>query len=736
MTSRLLALLLLLPAVSFAGGADVYPHSADFHPNKSFVPVRLRGSGVGGAATIQQVGEVVIIEGDEDLVSSDGMGGWGIVADGNYAQQVDITNRFFEKYADEFDEIILFTTFSDTGAMGASAYEMSVQNKVKGIGRAVFDNTSFWGAEKKKLTAFVNMMRIDTYEGYGVALTSPDNWLYAVIGQEFGHGWLSFMSYIDANGVKSMGLLGRDESHWASTLQAYASVLDGNEFSAAPDGDGYYSVVNSNARFSPLDLYGMGLIPASEVPPFFLIKDAVTATGRTVNPANPIRSTTKLKGTREDITIEQVVASEGPRIPSSDNSQHGFRVAFVLLTRPGETAAQVIPTANKLNEVRKVWEQQFGEMTGGKGTMCTQVSAPCGAPTAHIGAGLVAEAGGNHNNIAEPGEPVLVTFDISNDAAAPAQNVLVKALGDVVAGVAPAEVAELAPAGVVSVPFMGQIPPGAQCGVPLTIEAESVVDGHTFRGFARVTPGLTSLWHESFETDDAFFTVNRDGSDTVTMNGWSYGTPTEVRARYGYLLQPSSGHESQKGWFTGLQGGPTDMVQSYLGVGTSTLTSTPIDVSSTYLPVLRYYAWYLAIDYTDPMSGGEIADGVSLLVEGSADRGQTWVMLDEVTGASTRWREREVPLDGKLPLDKAIMLRFTVSNSDPNIQVEAGIDDLQITTLTSACNPSYVAPEDTTVTPPKSGGCAYAPGGAPAGLLGLVAVMIFAGLALRRRRAR
>src|SRR5581483_628401 len=296
--------------------------------------------------------------------------------------------RFFSAYPDQFDEIIVFTTFDDTGTPGAAAYEISVRQDVKGIGRAILDDSPAWSANNHFLAAFVDMMRWDSWESFGVPISDPASPLYSTLGQEFAHRWLSTMHYVDGTGANSAAMLGRAGQHWASTLQTNASVMDGNQI--VDNGDGSFTITDSFRRYSPLDLYGMGLLDASGVPPWFRVAGATKTDGTPIDPTIPnLRRGQKILGTREDITIDQVIAAEGPRMPPPASAQHAFRVAWALLTRPGERASEVLDIAAKLELSRHVWEQKFLEFTGGLGTMCTQVSAPCGAPLAQFTGGAI-----------------------------------------------------------------------------------------------------------------------------------------------------------------------------------------------------------------------------------------------------------------------------------------------------------------------------------------------------------
>jgi MYXO-CTERM domain-containing protein len=696
-------------------------HSADFHPNPGFVHARNYMAGDPKPGNVEQMGEIVILEGDDQLVSTS-KDGFGIVVDARAQNPVNITNRFYTKYGDDFDEIIIFTTFDDVGAQGAAAYEISTQQDVKGLGQDIFDDSVSWGSQGGKLHAFVNMMKWDQFDG-AIPMTDPRSDLYSVLGQEFAHRWLAFLRYTDSTGAISTAMLGRDGAHWASTLSANGSFMDGNVLTLTSDG--YYQTSALMSTYWALDLYAMGLAPATEVPPWFLIKNAVTSTGRMVNPAVYLRNGAKIQGTREDIEINQVLAAEGPRTPAWDQSPHAFRVAFVVVTKPGEHASQVMNVAKVLDEARVVWEKQFAQYTGGRASMCTQVSAPCGAlAAAHILGGEVVEHGGNMNGVVEPGEPVLVTFHVVNDSEIPAHDIEVHTEGNFLSNASSTVIDQLQPAEKRDVVFAGTLPADAVCGEALTIDVASTVDGHTFRGFAEVTPGLQQAKAVDFNKSRQGWIANPDGKDTTTVNGWEFGTPQRYGGFNGWSFQPGACYSSSKCWFTGLQTGHRGMMDSSLGVGESHLYSTPIDLHKTYLPILNFAAWFQALDFSNAQNPQD-ASGVQLIVEGSTDGGATWTNLDTVSSTQPAWQPRSVALDGLIDTSGKLMLRFTIANPAMTDAVEAGVDGINITTQTAACNPDQPAP-----LPMKSSGCSIA----DAPTSSMLVLLLFLGAALLRRR--
>jgi hypothetical protein len=709
----------------------------DWHPDPALVPLyrpSLADTGEGG---VEQVGEVVILEGDDTIVTDDGKGNLAIDPSGNAGY---LTERFFTVYPDQFDEVIFFTTFRDTGSPGALAYEISAQNDVDGICMRRFDNArDGWGAPDGHLHAFVNMMWIDQWSHFdGLPLTDSRSYLYPVLGQEFGHRWLAFLKYKDAGGANSQAMLGRDLAHWACTLQSDASVFDGMRWN--DNGDGTFTVAESNARYSKLDLYAMGLLPADQVPPWYLIQNAVSLkTGMKIDPASQLNVGAKVRGNRENITIDQVVAACGARSPAFGASPKSFRAAFVLVTRPGERAADVVEKAELLEIVRKNWEQAFSDFTGGLGSVCTQVSAPCGSPVARIVGGTVREAGGNGNGVIEPGEPIDVTFHLLNDGVGATGPVSVTATSSGATFPQPVSVASIAEGGGAEAVVRGTLASdGTTCGQPLLVQAAATADGNTWRGFTEFTPGTRLLRDDRFDGDGGLWGANLDGADTAPSDGFELGVPQGYTYHGSYQLQPTGGRGgSGEAWFTGVARGSFRNGSTHgLGVGTSSLWSPWMDLSHALRPKVRYAGWFVGLDVSMPNQAPSTAPEDFLILRVSND-GLLWAKVDQLDGADDRWRQREIDLTplkvaGRIDLSKPILFRFTVNRESDLELVEAGVDDFQIVSDTDACMP--MAPPDMgVVPPPPDSGCAIAarPAGAPLALA--LALLALLARAMRRR---
>lgn len=189
-----------------------------------------------------------------------------------------------------------------------------------------------------------------------------------VMLHEFGHRWLYFFS------IRENGQTGRFLNpisahpaayvHTPSAFPVYgpneSSVMGGAYFTAQPDGT--YKAHVANYGYSWTDLYLMGLAGAEEVPNWFYI--ANTNLPKAYWPTQGQIA----DGERRDVSLSQVTAVHGPRIPSVGFSQRLFRVLFVLVTENAEPTPDEVA---KLNQWRTVMARNFDVATGGRGRLET-----------------------------------------------------------------------------------------------------------------------------------------------------------------------------------------------------------------------------------------------------------------------------------------------------------------------------------------------------------------------------
>ena len=131
------------------------------------------------------------------------------------------------------------------------------------------------------------------------------------------------------------------------------------------NGDGTFTPLDGywGGGHSWLDLYLVGLADASEVPDTFILRNL-----------EPVRAGDQFgphTGEQEWVSIEQVIAAEGPRKPPSEQARSVFNAAFVYLLEPGGAPD---PDMLRLHaEYRdKVLEHWF-HITGGRSRMTTAV---------------------------------------------------------------------------------------------------------------------------------------------------------------------------------------------------------------------------------------------------------------------------------------------------------------------------------------------------------------------------
>lgn len=188
------------------------------------------------------------------------------------------------------------------------------------------------------------------------------------IAHEMGHRWAAFVSAKVSGETVPLG-----PTHWARGLQARvafpyqrpieASIMGGGVWQDNFDGtytqldDDYYVPATG---WSYLDLYLMGLIAPAEVPDFFILSNLAPA-GKDAN-GHPI-----FKVDRTKVTIQDVIAAEGPRLPGVDKSQRHFNTGMVMVVQHGaEPSKELI---ERTGGIRKQWINYFSVSTGRRASM-------------------------------------------------------------------------------------------------------------------------------------------------------------------------------------------------------------------------------------------------------------------------------------------------------------------------------------------------------------------------------
>jgi hypothetical protein len=104
------------------------------------------------------------------------------------------------------------------------------------------------------------------------------------------------------------------------------------------------------------------LISAAEVPDFFILRNLVPV-GKDTN-GHPI-----FKADRTKVTIQDVVAAEGRRLPDVDHSQRKFNTGLVVMVEHGKAPSREL--IERTNGIGRQWIDYWETITGHRASMTT-----------------------------------------------------------------------------------------------------------------------------------------------------------------------------------------------------------------------------------------------------------------------------------------------------------------------------------------------------------------------------
>jgi uncharacterized protein (TIGR03437 family) len=290
----------------------------------------------------------------------------GTVADRfSNSDAVDIVTaaqKFYETHDDAYDYLVFFNSVGVPAAEGAVAYEVTVRNQRSGYGDSLVDSGSEYGSPRR-LQSVINMGPLYQYpsdpNGIVGARGPTGDTPLTILGHETGHLFLAFASVREPNDPRAMPMLGRALVHWAFNFNSEASLLEGNRIQ--DDGEGAsprFRTVATVQGYSPLDQYLMGFRTPAEVPATFVVTNATVPAARAPQPG------ISFGGSRRNVSVDDIIAVEGPRIPDSSVAQRRFRLAFVLIT-----AADTPPPQSQIDKVeafRAAFEGFYAKATSNR----------------------------------------------------------------------------------------------------------------------------------------------------------------------------------------------------------------------------------------------------------------------------------------------------------------------------------------------------------------------------------
>lgn len=154
---------------------------------------------------------------------------------------------------------------------------------------------------------------------------------------EIGHRWGARVHAL-IDGVESTELLGRQLEHWSYFMDSGGSPLQGNVWTDAGGGAFVADTPLGPGRFSPLDLYAMGVLPAADVGQQRLLRPGVAPAatdclGSALGAASPPQSCGAYQTPATPVTfgIDDVIALEGQRAPPAVAGAISADIAVVVL---------------------------------------------------------------------------------------------------------------------------------------------------------------------------------------------------------------------------------------------------------------------------------------------------------------------------------------------------------------------------------------------------------------------
>lgn len=281
-----------------------------------------------------------------------------------------------EALGDQFDFLVYYSDFRVDNQEAGTPSTGAIGDRATGFGQDRFLSPEDYCSDGRLQDTFTQPVYIGSSQGQERA---PDGswWGYdyamSQVGHELAHRWLAFASAAVDGRTFPLG-----PTHWALALHAPAVFPYKQPFEASTmggahwrdNGDGTYTMLADNfyvpaQGFSHLDLYFMGLLPPSQVPDMMFLENLQRLEddeeGNRVYRGDPIM-----------VTIEDVIAANGPRLPAFENSQKEFRTGMVGIVLHGAEPSPMLLV--NLAGIRDEWIRYWSRTTGGVSVMRTDIA--------------------------------------------------------------------------------------------------------------------------------------------------------------------------------------------------------------------------------------------------------------------------------------------------------------------------------------------------------------------------
>ena len=273
----------------------------------------------------------------------------------------DVTRRFYEVFADEYDTLAVV---SQTALLSSHiGFRQNVQNQIFGIGMPVFDESRVYGSE--------GVLQ-------GVEAYPPGGWatLRATLHQQ-AHQWGDYSSVWNQLGIARQG----DDPLRHTPLITPGAVLAGavleatRRVSSPSPAEVAIERTLPTIEYHPITLYRMGLLAADALPEMGVFVDQ--GQFEPINRASPDPGTS-VDGSQVPLFFSDFLAADGQRAgPPVDR----VRRAVIYVSRGGLALQDEMDVVNfyaARGEARQgvsSWDQypSFFEATGGRAVMSTEI---------------------------------------------------------------------------------------------------------------------------------------------------------------------------------------------------------------------------------------------------------------------------------------------------------------------------------------------------------------------------
>jgi hypothetical protein len=300
-------------------------------------------------------GEIFVIEDDGTLVADPG---------DPAHQAVDhqaIFNHFRQQFGDHYDFMFVFRD----GPLGQGAWGPTIFNDVSGINHYkgdAYDGRAGWNTTKLQAYQTVSTLQLRR------------------MLHETAHRWLAYANHLEGGAASTnlhQDLATTDPAnaifHWGNWCDDERSCMDYDYFDWVDVAGGYGrdpltagSAAVDEFTYFGLDLYLMGLLTPGDTPGFRYLEDPQDPGASGVYTATP-----------HGLTVADVVAAHGPRVPDAATSPRVFHQAFILLTQNlagvGDLTGGLV---QELDQWRRDFEQRFREATGSRAVIDTRLLHP------------------------------------------------------------------------------------------------------------------------------------------------------------------------------------------------------------------------------------------------------------------------------------------------------------------------------------------------------------------------